>query len=373
MFKQVFTKLFNTTSSSNNNRQKIQKYEHRPPIYNPIPTISSCFQQQETPLSPSLYDDNNNIQKSPVSSSISPKPTTSKNSLFSSNFKNSSTRQIFIAPHVIRYTNSTLDDTIYRIDDESLNEIATEILESDLAPPKLQIVLYEQKYFAINNSHLQIYKQMQYVGLITHVQADVLAIEAIPLPLRKHLLQTPLNLANSDESSSSSSDDNEDEDDEEEDYDQDETKKGNVSACSSTSSGIIDDIDTRLNALVDETYEFGTSENCVDSDLEDSDDDEDQNNDIDNVRKINKFITENMSPQQIETKDHLNKNILKLRLNELNYNDTECNEYQNFVALSSSNEKTSKINNEQNRRRQNLLVKSNDESKCELKSLLSDQ
>ncbi len=66
-----------------------------------------------------------------------------------------------------------MDDTIYRIDDESLNEIAVEILESDNMPPKLQIVYYLGNYYSINNSHLQIYKQLQLSGLITHVQADV--------------------------------------------------------------------------------------------------------------------------------------------------------------------------------------------------------
>ncbi len=55
---------------------------------------------------------------------------------------------------------------------------------------------------------------------------------------------------------------------------------------SSTSSGIISDIITQANVerlskcmLVDETYEFGMSENCVESDLEDKDKEEDEEED----------------------------------------------------------------------------------------------
>lgn len=71
-------------------------------------------------------------------------------------FNTPNVQQIYIAPHCIRYTNSTLDDTVYRIDDESLNEIASEILEAESVPPKLQIVFYANRYYAINNSHLQV-------------------------------------------------------------------------------------------------------------------------------------------------------------------------------------------------------------------------
>jgi hypothetical protein len=332
MFKQVLTKLFSSDSlKSSSSNQNVKTYPHRPPIYNPVPTISSCFQQQSSIASDSLlanYYNNTDttksnhhtprqiqMSKSSSGSSISPSSTRSVNSRITSNSKVTSknnlnpnstiaatppplstsnlknTEQIYIAPHCIKYTNSTLDDTIYRIDDESLNEIATEILESESSPPKLQIVFYDNKYFAINNSHLQIYKQMQYVGLITHVQADVISVEAIPLPLRKHLLQTPSNLA------SSNSDEDEDAEGEEEDEgvntNNDSFESGKNSRCrklggtsSSTSSGIISDIITQANVerlskcmLVDETYEFGLSENCIESDLEDKDkEDEDDPN-----------------------------------------------------------------------------------------------
>jgi len=334
MFKQVLTKLFSSDLlKSSPSNQNIKTYQHRPPIYNPVPTISSCFQQQSSIADSLLTNYYNNtdlnksnhtesqtqISQSSSVSSISPRSiscssqensnltlsrTTSKNFTptppSSSNLKNS--HQIYIAPHCIKYTNSTLDDTIYRIDDESLNDIATEILESDSSPPKLQIVFYDNKYFAINNSHLQIYKQMQYVGLITHVQADVISVETIPLPLRKHLLQTPSNLA-----SSNSDECDEDEDEEEAEDgsvlnandDSFDSRKNNRSIklnglhskCSSTSSGIISDIITQANIdrisksiLVDETYEFGLSENCVESDKEEGKevDEEDNENDFEN-------------------------------------------------------------------------------------------
>lgn len=327
MFKQVFTKLFRSNDDTRNITDKganispditdINRYD-RAPIY-AIPTISSCFQSSgyssSAPMNDyyNLYNENkasntnsnnnsninNNGNKSSqiksVSSSLSSSTSSSSTSSSASStcttssinnktktksdrkYDDSNTRQIYIAPHCIRYSNSTLDDTIYRIDDDSLNEIATEILESDNLPPKLQIVYYAGKYFAINNSHLQIYKQLQLSGLITHVQADVISVEAIPFALRQHLLQTPSNSANSNEIS-------------DEEYG-DELTFDNINrsgACSS-SSGVsagssaisshgMADILTPANIemlnkemLVDETYEFGTCENCLDSDNEEED------------------------------------------------------------------------------------------------------
>jgi hypothetical protein len=187
-------------------------------------------------------------------------------------FNETNVQQIYIAPHCIRYTNSTLDDTIYRIDDESLNEIAAEILESENCPPKLQIVHYSGKYYAINNSHLQVYKQLQLSGLITHVQADVISVEAIPVALRQHLLQTP-SQTNSNVNSNEISDD---------DY-LDEFDANANSNCSSSSvmssNGMVDILASDVlspntiellskDVLVDETYEFGSCENCLDSDSE---------------------------------------------------------------------------------------------------------
>jgi hypothetical protein len=197
-------------------------------------------------------------------------------SVKSSKYDETKTKQIFIAPHCIKYTNSTLDETIYRIDDDSLNEIAHEILESSNAPPKLQIVEFDRKYFAINNSHLQIYKQLQYSGLITHVQADLINIEAIPEQLRNHLLQAPIDnlILNQQLSDNEELDNNVDDDD----LNQACSSSSGISSSRTTtamsSSGLADILDPSIldnlskNVLIDETYEFGECENCI-SDGED--------------------------------------------------------------------------------------------------------
>jgi hypothetical protein len=212
-----------------------------------------------------------------------------------------------------------LDDTVYRIDDDSLNEIAAEILESDTCPPKLQIVFHtdHNKYYAINNSHLQIYKQLQLSGLITHVQADVINIEAIPHALRQHLFQAaPSNVVATAAATSSTHNDGTgdeiDDDDDEDDEDGDLNLSSNSSCVASSSSssgpcnpstkhssnigtatvsitnGNLADILTAdvlspstiemltKEMLVDETYEFGQCDNCVQSDHENDDQDQDE-------------------------------------------------------------------------------------------------
>lgn len=217
VFSKLFTgKTTDKPATGASNTSDFVRYE-RPPIY-AIPTISSCFQQHQmaaasvsavgsdttassinqfysnksTPL-PKLSNmppsNNNNNNNNPFksshqyhhkSSSSSSSSTSSSSSSSSSGgggggrmalssvvslssksstgakFNTPNIQQIYIAPHCIRYTNSTLDDTVYRIDDESLNEIASEILEAESVPPKLQIVFYANRYYAINNSHLQV-------------------------------------------------------------------------------------------------------------------------------------------------------------------------------------------------------------------------
>lgn len=324
----------------------------RPPIYS-VSTISSCFQQQSSndDILPSLLGLDSprpspSASTSPTTmsaSSISPSSSTSSSSAASTSphgghssqlstanrmsfggfdsssikrqldkkqsitsslstssagsssnkFDTNSIKQIYIAPHCIRYTNSTLDDTIYRIDEESLNEIAAEILESDNTPPKLQIVFYNSQYFAINNSHLQVYKQLQMCGLITHVQADVLSVETIPYALRQHLLQTPYELSHHHNGSGSTVNSNDDDDDGDEctDGEEDDTlslqHRRNVvleeayggnprsNSCSYPAASAIDILSAEnlsmleKEMLVDETYEFGACENCAESEDDD--------------------------------------------------------------------------------------------------------
>ena len=226
-------------------------------------------------------------------------PKSASNKLISSisqssgkNYNDSQTRQIYIAPHCIRYTNSTLDDTIYRIDDESLNEIAAEILDSENMPPKLQIVFYDNNYFAINNSHLQIYKQLQLCGLITHVQADLISVEAIPVRLRDHLLQTPSHLLELDTMHSELMMPIDEEVLDEETFEgikHNCTNSGSTSSANQLDSASDNEtnqsFNTNTSKLVDETYEFGECENCVESDYNDREnedgDEDDEDDDYD--------------------------------------------------------------------------------------------
>jgi hypothetical protein len=94
---------------------------------------------------------------------------------------------VYISPSSIRYTNSTLNDTIMRISDDELNIIANSVLTSKNAPPKLQIVVHQGFYYAINNSSLQIYKKLEKRGDLTHVQADLVSLKTIPIRIRDSL------------------------------------------------------------------------------------------------------------------------------------------------------------------------------------------
>jgi hypothetical protein len=241
MFRQVFSKLFFT--KSNNESESSSSTVVQRQIY-AIPTVSSNIQ--------SMSSSNFETKK------VVPFNNNNNGSLECKKYIDSNTRHIYIAPHCIRYTNSTLDNTIYRIDEESLNEIAAEILDSDTKePPKLQIVFYKNNYFAINNSHLQIYKQLELCGFITHCLSDLINIEAIPIKLREHLLRTPEHLLELENMSSNheiiQTENEEDEDD------LDSYVEENNSNClnsGSTSSGNSASEDSD-NKLIDETYEFG--------------------------------------------------------------------------------------------------------------------
>jgi hypothetical protein len=137
----------------------------------------------------------------------------------------SNTNNIYLPPSCIRYIN-TNDDAIIRIDDNDINIISKQIVESNCVPPKLQIVQYNSLYYSINNSALQIYKKLERIGIITHVEADLVSIDRIPSSLKKHLLDfDPLN-------------------------DNDENDNFEVQ--------------NSHQQLVDETYEFGESEKCID-------------------------------------------------------------------------------------------------------------
>jgi hypothetical protein len=91
---------------------------------------------------------------------------------------------VYIPPSSIRYTNSTLKNTIIRIDSNDLDMIANSILTSPNILPKLQIVSHKGFYYAINNSSLQVYKRLEKRGDLTHVQADLVPLKAIPACIR---------------------------------------------------------------------------------------------------------------------------------------------------------------------------------------------
>ncbi len=70
-----------------------------------------------------------------------------------------------LAPSNINFTSSSLGDLKHSIIDEKLMiEISTKLIES-ISPPKLQIYTHNNHWFALNNSHLLIYRQLERVGL----------------------------------------------------------------------------------------------------------------------------------------------------------------------------------------------------------------
>ncbi len=272
MLRQVFSSLFQKKQP--NNLMPNEQYNGQAQIYS-IPTVSSNFASKKLPTSTSNVENNHADLHNRFSNSES-----IKNLEYYAKYDDNNTRHIYIAPHCIRYSNSTLDDTIYRIDDEYLNEIAAEILESENMPPKLQIVYYDNNYFAINNGNLQIYKQLQLSGLITHVQADLISVEAIPFPLREFLLQTPSRLddyngadedyqTNCDELSFNQSNGMSNQSGANESLNGSEIHHECSYSETAPNVVFVEDVFEDKELYVDEVYEFGEAENCVDSGEED--------------------------------------------------------------------------------------------------------
>jgi len=70
-----------------------------------------------------------------------------------------------VAPSNINFTNSSLGDLKNSMIDEKLMiDISTKLIES-VSPPKLQICAHNNQWFALNNSHLLVYRQLQRIGL----------------------------------------------------------------------------------------------------------------------------------------------------------------------------------------------------------------
>ncbi len=78
-------------------------------------------------------------------------------------------RTLTLAPSNIHFTSSSLGDLKHSVIDEKLMiDISTKLMESD-CPPKLQICTHNNQWFALNNSHLLVYRQLERIGLCDSV------------------------------------------------------------------------------------------------------------------------------------------------------------------------------------------------------------
>lgn len=83
----------------------------------------------------------------------------------SSSSSRSHSQFLTLSPSLIHFTDSTLADLQQsQIDEKLLNEISQKLIGS-VVPPKLQICRHENQWFALNNSHLLIYRQLERIGL----------------------------------------------------------------------------------------------------------------------------------------------------------------------------------------------------------------
>lgn len=82
-------------------------------------------------------------------------------------------RTLTLAPSNINFTSSSLGDLKHSVIDEKLMiDISTKLMESD-CPPKLQICAHNNQWFALNNSHLLVYRQLERIGLCDTVGKKV--------------------------------------------------------------------------------------------------------------------------------------------------------------------------------------------------------
>ena len=133
---------------------------------------------------------------------------------------NAHAQTLTLAPSNIHFTDSSLGDLKYSIIDEHLmSDISKKLIESD-CPPKLQICAHQNQWFALNNSHLLVYRQLERIGLcdavgmsedplidgrslcVTSVLVcDIIRNEDIPIGIRQTLL--PVGLSQTESNSSS--------------------------------------------------------------------------------------------------------------------------------------------------------------------------
>ncbi|CAF0851201.1 unnamed protein product [Didymodactylos carnosus] len=96
-------------------------------------------------------------------------------------------RTLTLSPSTVNFTNSSLGDLKHSIIDEKLMiDISTKLMESD-CPPKLQVVENNHQWFALNNSHLLVYRQLERIGLCDKVVCDIIPSQNIPEGIRETL------------------------------------------------------------------------------------------------------------------------------------------------------------------------------------------
>ena len=68
--------------------------------------------------------------------------------------------------------------------DSAVLELSRKIVESGNCPPKIQVVEKDGHWFALNNSQLHVYRSLERQGRCTHVKADVVALNDVPVDVR---------------------------------------------------------------------------------------------------------------------------------------------------------------------------------------------
>jgi hypothetical protein len=100
-------------------------------------------------------------------------------------------RTLTLAPSNINFTSSSLGDLKHSVIDEKLMiDISTKLMESD-CPPKLQICAHNNQWFALNNSHLLVYRQLERIGLCDTVVCDIIRSQDVPIGIRQTLIPVP--------------------------------------------------------------------------------------------------------------------------------------------------------------------------------------
>ncbi|CAF3826616.1 unnamed protein product [Adineta steineri] len=98
------------------------------------------------------------------------------------------TRTLTLAPSIINFTNSSLGDLKHSVIDEKIMiDISTKLIES-VSPPKLQICAHNNQWFALNNSHLLVYQQLERIGLCDTVVCDIIRSQDVPMGIRETLI-----------------------------------------------------------------------------------------------------------------------------------------------------------------------------------------